>query len=180
MHQVPLQLQQQHLHAAACRGARASEGAHLWADDSLDVLQGRVGGRRGAVGSGARCAVAMIARFRLPQRSMGRVTLETERQGERCVSCSHSHSLVEEQTASVLCPSKCLPFNVCVRHKRHQGRRVAQKTAADSAGPAVLTSDSTDFSLLVDSAIVLVSALFRTFWQKPADFNRNVFPKDLE
>lgn len=78
--------------APAC--VRAREGAHLWANDSLDVLQGRVGGRRGAVRSGARCAVAMMTGLPLPHRSVGQVTLEgeTERQ---VLCCNHSHCSVD-------------------------------------------------------------------------------------
>lgn len=53
---------------------------HLWADDSLDVLQGRVGGRWGAVWSRACCAVAMVTVLPLAHRCMGQVTLEKERE----------------------------------------------------------------------------------------------------
>lgn len=62
----------------------------------------------------------MITRLRLPQRSTGQVTLDagrdTETETERDrevgkVSCrNHSHSLVEDLTASLLFPSKVSSF----------------------------------------------------------------------
>lgn len=70
-------------HSLVCVSVCVCEHVHLWADDSLDVLQGRVRGGGGAVWSWARCAVAMVTVLPLTHRYMGQVTLEGERWRER-------------------------------------------------------------------------------------------------
>jgi len=52
---------------------------HLWADDSLDVLQGRVGGGGGAVWCGACWTVVMVTVLPLTHRYMGQVTLKRKK-----------------------------------------------------------------------------------------------------
>lgn len=91
---------------------RAREAAHLWADYSLDVLQGRVGGRRGAVWSGAHGAVAMMTGLPLPHRSVGQVTLEgeTERVGVMLQSQPWFSRLKKTLQAGLLFPFKVFSF----------------------------------------------------------------------
>lgn len=102
---------------------------HLWADDSLDALQGCVRGGGRAVRCGSCWAVAMVTMLPLTHRYMGQVTLEGERKSERQVkrrgedlpflplsSSTGGRSLKPDYHFCNTCKQMCLDLNSACKH----------------------------------------------------------------
>lgn len=106
MHQV------QHVFFCVCMST------HLWADDSLNVLQGCVGGGRGAVWSWACSAVAMVTVLPLAHGYMGWVILEREREGKR----EHIIVLIWNHSQSAIDPQLSRSHANVVSDRRHLSR----------------------------------------------------------